>query len=142
MQIHTSGRTITEADVVNFAGVSGDFDPIHMDEESSSQRLYGRRIAHGLLVLSIASGLLMQTGILDGTVGLFREINQWKFIKPVFLGDTIRVRIDVLTTKAAPALGGGLVKVALFIHNQEEKIVMKGNWTIFVLSRPNERQID
>ena len=137
MQISTAGRTITEADVVNFAGVSGDYNPLHMDETFSRERMYGARVAHGLLVLSVASGLLMQTGILGSTVGAFREIDQWKFLKPVYFGDTVTVRMDVLQTKAARALGGGLVKVTISVHNQNQDVVMKGIWSMFVLSKPS-----
>lgn len=139
LQVHTSGRTITEADVANFAGISGDFNPLHMDETFSKSRMYGARVAHGLLVLSAASGLLMQTGILGSTVGAFREINQWKFLKPVYFGDTITVLMEVLQTKAAPVLGGGLVKVSLAVHNQEDALLMKGVWTLFVLSKPSDK---
>jgi len=137
-RIETAGRTITEADVVNFAGVSGDFNPLHVDDVFSRAGIYQQRVVHGLLVVSVVSGLLMQTGILGGTVGAFREINQWKFLQPVYIGDTIRVSLDVTQTKAAPALGGGLVKVALSVQNQEHKAVMKGFWSIFVLSKPTQ----
>lgn len=138
LKLETTGRTITEADVVNFAGVSGDFNPLHLDDVFSRAGIYKQRVAHGLLVVSVASGLLMQTGILGGTVGAFREINQWKFILPVYIGDTIRVILDVQQTKAAPALGGGLVKVALSVQNQENQTVMKGIWSIFVLSKSTQ----
>ena len=108
-----------------------------MDEAFSRERMYGGRVAHGLLVLSVASGLLMQTGILGSTVGAFREIEQWKFVKPVYFGDTVTVCMDVLKTKAAPALGGGLVKVMITVENQDQVLVMKGIWSMFVLSRSN-----
>lgn len=136
--LETAGRTIAEADVVNFAGVSGDFNPLHTDDVFSRGGIYQQRVAHGLLVVSVASGLLMQTGILGGTVGAFREINQWKFILPVYIGDTIRVILEVTQIKAAPALGGGLVKVGLSVQNQENQVVMKGFWSIFVLSKPSQ----
>lgn len=108
-----------------------------MDEAFSRERMYGARVAQGLLVLSVASGLLMQTGILGSTVGAFREIDQWKFLKPVYFGDTVTVRMDVLQTKAAAALGGGLVKVAIMVQNQNQTLVMKGIWSMFVLSKPS-----
>ena len=78
-RIITPGRTITESDIVTFAGLSGDYNQIHTDVEFSSKTPFGQRVAHGLLVLSIASGLAMRTGVLEGTVIAFREINNWKF---------------------------------------------------------------
>lgn len=124
--------------MVSFAGISGDFNPLHTDAVFASKHIYGKRVAHGLLVLSAAVGLLLQTGILDGTVGAFREIDHWKFVKPVYFGDTISVTMTVIQTKAAPALGGGLANISLFVNNQEAVTVMKGNWKIFVLSKPSD----
>lgn len=135
-QILTIPRTITESDLVNFAGVSGDFTQIHTDAEFAKSTPYGQRIAHGLLVLSIASGLAMRSGILEGTVLAFREINQWKFVKPVFIGDTVHVEINVKETKALPRIGGGSIVIELNVKNQHDETVMKGNWTVLVVSRP------
>jgi 3-hydroxybutyryl-CoA dehydratase len=130
-------RTITESDVVTFAGLSGDFNQIHTDAEFSKNTPYGQRIAHGLLGLSIASGLAMRTGVLEGTVLAFREINEWKFSRPVFIGDTIHVEIDVLQTKAMPRLGGGLVVIGLDVKNQRGETTMKGSWTALIASKPS-----
>ena len=80
-KITTVGRTVTENDIVTFAGLSGDYNQIHTDVEYSKATTYGQRVAHGLLGISIASGLAMRTGILENTVIFFREINNWKFIK-------------------------------------------------------------
>jgi acyl dehydratase len=135
-RIITTPRTITESDVVNFAGFSGDYNQIHTDAEFARSTPYGQRIAHGLLGLSIASGLAMRTGILEGTVLAFREINEWKFSKPVFIGDTIHVEINVLETKAMPRLGGGTIVISLDVKNQRGEMVMKGSWTALVTSKP------
>lgn len=135
-QIVTLPRTITESDVVTFAGISGDYNQIHTDAEFSKTTAYGQRIAHGLLGLSIASGLAMRTGFLEGTVMAFREINEWKFSKPIFFGDTIHVLITVLEVKAMPRLGGGLISISLDVKNQRDETTMKGNWTALIASRP------
>ena len=74
-------------------GLSGDFNQIHMDAEYSAMTPAGRRVAHGLLVASIVSGLAVQTGVMEGTVQFFREISEWKFIKPVFIGDTVHAEM-------------------------------------------------
>ncbi|RPI85324.1 MAG: dehydratase [Chloroflexi bacterium] len=135
-RLSTVGRTVTEADVVNFAGLSGDFNQIHTDVEFSKSSPIGQRVAHGLLVLSITSGLAMRTGILEGTVIYFREINDWKFVKTVFIGDTIHVDLEVVETKAIPRISGGSVVIALDVKNQNNEIVMKGSWTVLVMSQP------
>lgn len=132
----TAGRTVTETDIVTFAGLSGDYTQIHTDAEFSKNTPFGQRIAHGILGLSIASGLAMRSGILEGTVIAFREINDWKFVKSVFIGDTIHVNIEVIETKTIPRIGGGSLVITLDVKNQRDDTVMKGTWTALVASRP------
>src|SRR3954462_8726299 len=90
----SQGRTITEADVVNFAGLSGDFNPIHVDHEFARTTPFRKPIAHGLLVLSVASGLGLYAPPMRTLA--FLELREWHFRAPVFVGDTIRVRGGVL----------------------------------------------
>lgn len=131
----TPGRTITETDIVNFAGLSGDYYQLHTDAEYGKTTPYGQRIAHGVLVLSIATGLTAQTGVLEGTALAFREINNWKFVLPVFIGDTVYAELEVIETKTLPRIDGGSVKIKVAIKNQDNKVVMKGIWTVLVMSR-------
>jgi acyl dehydratase len=135
-KITTAGRTVTETDIVTFAGLSGDYNQIHTDAEYSKSTPYGRRIAHGILGLSIASGLVVQTGIMEGTVQLFREITDWKFLKPIFIGDTIRVTVEVLSTKPMQRLGNGIVDIELSVQNQDDDTVMRGTWRALFSMRP------
>jgi acyl dehydratase len=134
-KIISAGRTITESDIVWFAGLSGDYTQIHTDAEFSKNTLVGQRIAHGMLVLSEAVGLAMRTGVLEGTVIVFREITSWKFIKPVFIGDTITVTLTVREKKAIPRLKGGLVDIEAEVVNQTDDTVMKGIWSVLIASR-------
>lgn len=131
----SAGRTVTESDIVSFAGLSGDFNQIHVDAEYSKKSPAGQRVAHGLLVMSIASGLAVQTGVMEGTIIYFREINEWKFVKPVFIGDTIHVELEVLETKALPRIGGGSVVIGLAVKNQNNDTSMKGTWTVLIASK-------
>ena len=97
-QRETKGRTITEADVVNFAGVSGDFNHLHTDAETMADSGFGERIAHGMLVFSVATGLLWQSRSekeRDAVVA-FYGIDEVRFVGPTFIGDTIHVEIEVL----------------------------------------------
>ncbi len=132
--IETMGRTITEADIVQFAGLSGDFYGLHTDEEFAKQTPFGTRIAHGLLVLSIGSGLAMRLGFLEGTVEAFMGL-EWSFRRPVFIGDTVRVRGEVVEKKPMKRLGGGLVTLKVQIVNQKDEVVQRGTWTILVRSK-------
>lgn len=135
-KIISAGRTITESDIVTFAGMSGDYNQIHTDGEFAQKTPFGRRVAHGLLILSIASGLAMRTGVLEGTVIAFREINNWKFTSPVYIGDTIHAELNVLEMKAIPRVGGGSISIEISVKNQKNEMTMKGIWTVLVANRP------
>ncbi len=135
--IISAGRTVTEADVVAFAALSGDWNQMHTDAEYAARHPFGRRVAHGLLIMSIASGLVMRLGFLEGTALAFREIGEWKFSRPVFLGDTIQVRATVAETRPMRRLGGGLVNVRVEILNQEDEVVQRGTWSVLVKSHPD-----
>ena len=135
-KIVTGERSISDGDIMTFAGLTGDNNRIHTDEEFSRNGPFGQRIAHGLLGLSIASGLAWKTGILDGTVIAFREVNEWKFIKPVFLGDSVHAELNVIETKALPRIGAGSVVITAELRNQKDETCMKGNWNLLIMSRP------
>jgi 3-hydroxybutyryl-CoA dehydratase len=134
--LRTPGRTLTEADIVAFAGLSGDFNLIHTDAVYAATTPFGQRVAHGLLGLAIASGLAVRSGVLEGTVLAFREIQEWKFSQPVFIGDTLTVEMKVTEVKALPRLGGGSVVLEMSVMNQTGAVVMKGAWNVLVQSRP------
>jgi len=97
-EIVSDARTVTEADVVNFSCLSGDFHPEHTDEEYAKKGPLGERIAHGLLIMSIATGLLNQTGAFEGTTIAVLEMRV-RFIKAVKFGDTIRAIQRILAKK-------------------------------------------
>ena len=130
----TAARTITEADIITFAGLSGDFNQIHTDAEFAAKDTFGQRVAHGLLVQSIATGLAVQSGIIEGTVLAFRELSA-KFSLPIFIGDTVHVKIEIKDKKAFPRLGGGNVVMKYSVINQHGKAVQRGNWVMLVKSK-------
>jgi len=137
-KITTEKRTITEADIMEFARLSGDDNRIHTDPEFSKMTPFGKQVAHGLLGLSIASGLAWQTGILDGTVIAFREVKEWKFVKPVFIGDTIYTELNMVETKALPRIGGGSVTITLEVKNQSDEVCHRGTWVVLIANKPKE----
>lgn len=133
----TRGRTITEADLVQFAGLTGDYNPMHTDAEYAKTGFMERRVAHGMLTLSYAVGQAYQLGILEKTVLGFRGL-EMKFSVPVFIGDTIRAELTVKETKAAKRLGGGVVTLDMRILNQDDKVVQKGTLTLLMASQPED----
>jgi acyl dehydratase len=136
--VTSAGRTVTEADVVAFAALSGDWTRIHTDAVYAAEEPFGQRVAHGMLVLSIAIALAARLGFIEGTVLAFREIGEWKFSLPVFFGDTIRVWVTVAGTRPMARLGGGLVTFKAQILNQDDQVVQRGTWGLLVKSRAAE----
>lgn len=128
----TAGRTISEADVVAFAGVTGDWNPLHVDAEYARGMMFGERVAHGLLGLSTATGLAMQRGFLEGTIEAFMGLD-WKFTAPIKFGDTIHAELEVLQKKAMGA--NGVVVLAINVLNQRGETVQKGRFTVLIRGR-------
>ncbi len=123
----TGGRTITEADVMNFAGVSGDFNHVHTDEERMVDSIFDGRIVHGMFVLSAATGLVWQTRSLEerDAVVAFYGIDDLRFRKPTYVGDTIRVSMEVVETRERPdGPGNGTVRYAMNVKNQNDETVL------------------
>jgi len=133
-QFRTGARTITEADIVNFAGISGDFNPLHMDETFGKTTPFGRRIAHGLLVLSISSGLSQSMGILTGTTIAFLGL-EWRFVKPVFINDTVRLNLSVADLRETSKPDRGIIVFDCEVVNQEGAVVQEGKRTLMVRRR-------
>jgi 3-hydroxybutyryl-CoA dehydratase len=132
--VESPARTITESDVVLFAGLSGDYNPLHTDAEYAKGTIFGTRVAHGLLGLSVASGLAWRTGFLEGTAEALIGVD-WKFRAPVRIGDTIRLRAEVSQKREMARLGGGFITFAVTLLNQRDEVVQKGTWTLLVRGR-------
>jgi acyl dehydratase len=129
-EYESPGRTITEADIVMFAGLSGDYNQLHTDAEFARATPFGARIAHGALVLSVATGLASRLGVIEGTALAFTGLT-WKFQKPVFAGDTVRLRLKA-TKKRALGNEAGMVIAEVTIVNQRDEIVQSGEWSVLI----------
>jgi len=129
------GRTVTEADIVNFAGLSGDFNPIHVDHEFAKTTPFRKPIAHGMLVFSIGSGLTVQTPMVR-TVAVV-GIKEWYFRAPVFIGDTIKVRTKVVEKEVRGRGRRGNVTWQRQFFNQDGKVVQEGITITVVEGRAN-----
>lgn len=133
-QVESLGRTITETDVVAFASLSGDWNLIHTDAEYCKNEMFKQRVAHGLLILSVASGQAVRLGFMEDTVMAFRGL-EWKFSKPVFINDTIRLRVTVEEKKEMRRMGGGLVNFKMEVVNQNNEVCQRGIWEILCKSQ-------
>jgi 3-hydroxybutyryl-CoA dehydratase len=133
VELVTPGRTITETDIQLFAGLTGDYTQIHTNAEFCKDTIFGQRVAHGLLGLSIASGLGARLGFIEGTAVALREVT-WKFTGPIFIGDTIHLSIKVSEKKAMARLGMGLVTFDVSLINQKDEVLQKGQWKALIQS--------
>lgn len=131
---HTSTRvTVTEAHIVWFAGLTGDFNPLHMDEETASKGPFGQRIAHGMLSYSLSTGL--RSRIDDWEILAFLETNR-KFKGPVFAGDTLHYVATVTEVRpSATKKDRGIVRVAMALHKQDGTLVQEGEDVFSVATR-------
>ena len=121
-------RTVTEADVVAFAGLSGDYNPLHTDAELMKGSQFGERIAHGMLVASISTGLNSQMGWFEGTTIALLEVT-FRFKGPVKFGDTVRLVMTVKTKKPTSKPDRGVLIMDANVLNQRDEMVIEGQWT-------------
>jgi len=133
-ELVTPGRTITETDIQLFAGLTGDYTQLHTNAEFCKDTIFGQRVAHGLLGLSIASGLAARLGFIEGTAVALREVT-WKFTGPIFIGDTIHLLVNVAEKKAMPRLGMGLITFDVSLINQKDEVAQKGQWKALIQSQ-------
>jgi acyl dehydratase len=138
-QFVSAGRTITEADVVAFAGLSGDFNPIHTDAEFAADTVYGQRVVYGLLGLSIATGLLDRLGVFSGSAIAMLGIQNWTFPAPVFIGDTVHLELTILGVRPSRSKPDrGVVERQFGLKNQRGEVVQTGRIDVLVRRRPAE----
>ena len=126
------GRTVTEADIVNFAGLSADFFPLHIDEEYAARSRFGRRVAHGLLVLSMATGMVPAD---PEKVQALYGLDHVRFLRPVFIGDTIHIEMEVAETRPRED-GSGVVSFRQTMINQQGDPVMANIYHLLMRRRP------
>jgi len=119
----TAGRTVTETDIVNFAGITGDWNEIHTNKELAERGMFKQRIAHGALIFSIATGLSVRLGQTADTVLAFYGLDRLRFVKPTFIGDTIHVRQKV-ESKSERDQSSGIITMLNEVINQRDEVVV------------------
>jgi acyl dehydratase len=132
----SQARTITETDVVTFAGWSWDSNPVHTDAESARQGRFGERIAHGLLGLSVALGLASRIGVFESCSIALLGIDGWQFRRPLLIGDTVRCRVEILDARLTSRGDAGILRRRFTLLNQREEAVQDGEIGLMVGLRP------
>ncbi len=132
----TQGRTVTETDIVAFAALTGDYDPLHVDAEFGKKTQFGERIAHGLLGASYAVGLITALGLTERTVIAIVSMT-WDFNGPIKIGDTIHVDQVVKSVRKTKKADRGIVVFDLKLVNQRGEVVQQGERTLLVSRKPN-----
>jgi len=132
------GRTVTETDIVMFAGLSGDWNELHTNAEYMKDSIFGQRITHGLLTLSIASGLALRTEAKSSAEILaFLGMDKVRFTAPVFIGDTIRVESEVIEARPSKSRpGAGILSFKNTVKNQRDEDVATWETALMVCMRP------
>ena len=131
VEFTTASRTITETDVVNFAGLSGDFNPLHTDEEFGKSTPFKGRVAHGMLSVAIATGLANQLGIFEGTtIALLSMTINYKGAAK--FGDTIHMVLKVVDKKETSKGDKGIVTFNTIVYNQNDDPIVEGQWVVML----------
>lgn len=134
-RFETAARTITEADLVNFSGLSGDFNELHTNAEVMRGSEFGERIAHGALVLSIVTGLRSQTRLFEDTIIAFAEIRSWRFRAPVLINDTVRAVNEITEMRESAKPDRGVVVQHVTVLNQRDETVQEGDMVTILRRR-------
>jgi acyl dehydratase len=140
-RFETPARTVTESDVMLYAGISGDFNPLHTDAESAKQGPFGQRIAHGPLGFTILMGLLGRLGQLDGTAVAMLGINDWRFTAPIFFGDTVHGVVTVQELRESRDPSRGIMVRRVELLKQTGEVVQHGLLPVMVKRRPSETNL-
>lgn len=131
----SAGRTVTEADLVNFAGLSGDFNPIHMDATLTQEGEFGQRLVHGILGVAMVTGMLDGMGLFRGTMIAMLAIEDWRFTGPIFVGDTLHIRMTLDSKRRTSRGDRGILRRRIELIKQDDTVVQEGIITVMIRCR-------
>lgn len=130
------GRTVTETDMSLFCMMSGDWHPIHSDEEFARTTPFGRRIVGGVFGIAVVTGMMGRWGIFEESVVAMTSLDEWRFRRPIFVGDTLRVRMTIVAKQLSRGGSRGLVDRGFVLRNQTDEVLQEGRSAALVLRRP------
>ena len=133
----TPSRTVGESEISTFAGLSGDFNPIHTDDTFAQASPFGQRIAHGLLGLSVMTGLSIRLGIWEASTIALLGIEEWRFLGPIFAGDTVHAVVEIAGKRATSDGRRGVLDRRYTLVNQRGEAVQQGRLPLLVKCRPD-----
>jgi acyl dehydratase len=133
----SSARTVTETDVLGFAAVSGDFNPLHTDDELGRTSVFGEKVPHGPLGMLFAMGGYDRIGLVEGVAVAFLEIG-WRFKAPFRIGDTVRAKVTVVELVPTRHDNRGIVTLGIELVNQRDEVVQEGEHKFLIRRRPEE----
>ncbi len=131
----SSGRTLTEADLTMFSMISGDWNPIHADSVYAADTRYGQRLLHGTLGIALATGMMHELGIFHKSVVAMLSLKEWKFEKPIFIGDTLHLVLDIMGTSPGSSQRVGAIDRRMRMVNQNGEVVQDGRSEVLVLKK-------
>jgi acyl dehydratase len=131
-EFETPARTVTESDIISFAAWTGDYNPIHTDAEFARSSRFGERIAHGVLGLSLCLGLTARLGLFEGSAIALLGIDEWRFRRPIVIGDTVHCRITITGTRLTSKGDVGIVGRYFQLFNQRHELTQEGRMDIMV----------
>lgn len=143
--LRTQGRTVTEADVAGFAASTWDTNPVHTDARFAVEGRFGERIAHGVLGLSFAMGLASRLGVFEGSSVALLGVEEWRFVAPILIGDTIACSVEILSVRRTSAGDTGVLDRRFTLTNQLDEVVQVGRIPLLVSARearPPAREAD
>ncbi|KAA1172327.1 dehydratase [Marinobacter salinexigens] len=131
----STGRTVTESDMTFFSMLSGDWNPIHCDQSYASKTRFGERLVHGAYGIAIATGMMHTLGIFDKSAVAMMSLSEWKFVKPILVGMTLRLRLTILDFEEGTSARVGRVNRRLELVNEHDEVVQDGVSDMLILKR-------
>lgn len=131
-------RTVTETDLMSFAMLSGDWNPIHTDEQFAKSTAYGKRVVHGMFGLSMVTGLLDRTGLFGGSVIAMLGIRDWRFEAPIFVGDTLHFDMEIISKRLTSKGDRSIVDRKFYLLNQRGEAVQEGHIGMMIRLKQSE----
>ena len=133
------GRTVTEADLSLFCILSGDWHPLHSDEEYAKNTQFGRRVVGGVFGVALVTGAMSRWGIFEESVVAMLSIGEWRFLEPIFVGDTLSVRMTISGKRLTKSGTSGIIDREFEIRNQRSEVVQQGRSDALIKLRPPDR---